>query len=217
MKNLVYSSILLISVLISNLSIAQYSIRKVSPAISAPGGSVSLTLRTPTNFNYTTGASMDVTFKSRETNAVQFAIVARGLPSWGLYGFGGEFRYQHPEFINSSFSGGIDSLQKYTFTLPLNAPLGLYDIIINNVYSPQVGMPQPITRTPIFTLTGGLFIEGGGISGKIFYDTDGNGVKNVSDYFLDNQEVLVLGNTSTITGSTDQNGVYKLNLAVGTY
>lgn len=100
-----------------------------------------------------------------------------------------------------------------TFSIPLNAPTGLYDVHVKNYYwdpfngwtysdDPQYGA---------FTING----DAGTITGQIYFDANQDGIKDINEQGLANHRIVV--NPGGNISLSDQNGNYGLAVDSATY
>ena len=99
-----------------------------------------------------------------------------------------------------------------TFPIPANAPLGYYDVVM--ITNPGV-WPNVVPDTN--RLANGMLIKepAGTIQGKVYFDTNQNGVQDVGEYLMPNQK-LVIAPTNEIA-FTNSLGDYSFAMDTGTY
>ena len=186
-----------------------FKIKRIAPAVSAPGSEINVTLKVPTNYKYNYNASIVMTFTS-EQDETSFSTL---YSNFGVY----------PLISNDTLLTGL-------IRVPQTATLGYYNValeIINCVCSTSnpnfcnPGWPQSCLSLPIVgtdTLYSGLLLdEAFTIKGNVFYDINSNGTKDVSDPAMEYFDVQITSSSSSYTSSTDNNGNYLFYVPYGTY
>lgn len=157
---------------------------------------------------------------------------AIGLPNGAVYNLdvssgGGNYDVTVISGLDKTLTLGISNPYSITFQNPVSTSMGTYNLLSTN--------PQSVTPAGDMTVTG--VYQSTSISGYIFIDTNGNGVKDANEPGIPDATVELLGTevlqhkggevsaetipdglTTFMTGTTDGNGYYEFdNIPGGTF
>ncbi|MBY0427085.1 MAG: T9SS type A sorting domain-containing protein [Cytophagales bacterium] len=196
-------------------------IKRIAPAVSAPGSTVKVTLKVPTNFQFINGSSVQINFRHQNTGyVIDGYCVYTPFPKTSPTDTLANSNYLIPtkQSVVMNYPYG-----NYCITNSNDIPLGYYDAILQVLSCPSFpycmsGNNGNRTIIATQTLTSALLLtESKTIQGKVFYDKNSNGTMDVSEPTLKYFDVKISSLSTSYNSSTDQNGNYTFYVPSGTY